>query len=56
MLIRMRNRINHVLLNALLIARYHARKRSGFIRCLLAAEAACVKLGLIFYSHRMLHQ
>lgn len=56
MIIRIRNRINHVILNMLLVARYHVRRRPGLIRCLLVTEAACVKLGVIFYSHKMLHQ
>lgn len=56
MLICMRNRINHVLLNALLVARYHVRRRPGLIRCILLLEAVCVKLRLISYNHKIVHQ
>jgi hypothetical protein len=48
----MRNRINHVLLHALLRCRYQARRRPRLVKCILAAEGLLVKAGLIYYGRR----
>ena len=48
MLISFRNRINHFILNWLLIMRYRARNRPNMIKLLMMTESACVRSGLIF--------
>ncbi len=50
MIIRLRNRINHFILNRLLIIRYRARKNSCAVKCIMAVEILCAKSGLIFYG------
>ncbi len=56
MLITMRNRLNHFLLNRLLIVRYHMRKHPVAVRNIIAAERLCIKLGIIFVGQPVAKQ
>jgi hypothetical protein len=52
MLLSVRNRINHYILNRLLGFRYRWRKRPRLKQAILLAEALCLKSGLIFNGRR----
>lgn len=46
----MRNRLNHFILNRLLIVRYRARKSTCAVKCILAIESLFAKSGILFYG------
>ncbi len=52
MFIKLRNRVNHFILNKLLVVRYYMRKNPLLIKCIIGAEALCVKTGLIFHGQK----
>jgi len=49
-IIDLRNSINHLILNRIMVLRYQLRKRPGCIRCIIGIEALCLRTGLIFYG------
>jgi len=52
MVVKIRNGINHVILHLLLKCKYRVRRRPQAVRCIVAAETLCIKMGLIFYGKR----
>lgn len=46
--LRVRNGINHLLLNRIMILRYQLRRRPGCVRLIVGLEALCLKTGLLF--------
>jgi|GEM_PF-979509 len=52
MVVRIRNGINHVILHLLLKCKYRVRRHPQAVRCIVAAETLCIKMGLIFYGRR----
>ena len=49
-IIKTRNSINHILLNRIMMLRYHLRRRPALIQCIIALESVFVRIGLIFYG------
>ena len=45
-----RNSINHLILNRIMILRYQLRKRPGLIRIIIGIETLCLRAGVIFYG------
>jgi hypothetical protein len=45
---RTRNRINHFILNRIMMLRYHVRRRPVLVCCLIGVEALLVRTGLIY--------
>ena len=54
MVVRIRNGINHLILHLLLKCKYRVRRRPQAVRCIVAAETLCIKIGLIYYGRRNL--
>lgn len=54
MLLEVRNRFNHLILNKLLVLRYHVKKRPHLIKFIMLIEIIFTKLGFIYYGHRKL--
>jgi hypothetical protein len=52
MVARIRNSINHLILHLLLKCKYRVRRRPQAVRCIVAAEILCIKIGLIYYGRR----
>ena len=46
--IALRNRVNHLILNRIMVARYQLRKKPGCVRMLIGLEALCLRAGLIY--------
>ena len=49
-IIKTRNSINHVILNRIMMLRFHVRRRPVLIQCIIALESVFIKTGLIFYG------
>ena len=52
MITAFRDAINHLVLNKLLVIRYHMRRRPYVIRLITLIEMLFVKIGLIYYGHK----
>ena len=50
--IAIKNRLNHFLLNKLLVLRYHVRKKPLFIKIIIVFETILIKMHLIENHHQ----
>ena len=54
MILEVRNMFNHLILNKLLILRYHVKKQPHIIKFIILIEILFAKMGLIYCGRRKL--